>query len=185
VCVCVYMCVCVCVCVSKSITKSCLVGSWKDQRSTVTKQVPCQMVATSLKVFLDITPCQLVTSCQTTWCNISENFNNQAITVRSLFYGAVRNFRYALPYTKIPPSATWNMHATIPQHHRHLIIPLIYTVSAHRRPPQHRTGLQVCRLDVLSAACFIGSSVLPRRYWAYSDRFYLRMHVSPNDAKTK
>jgi len=29
--------------VSKRITKSWLVGSWKDQRSTSTRQVPCQM----------------------------------------------------------------------------------------------------------------------------------------------
>jgi len=190
VCICVYVyvyiyvCVCVCVCQRASQSPVWLVvGRIKDRQRLGRCRVRWQLM--SLKVFLDITPCQLVTSCQPTWRNILENFNNQAITVRSLFCGAVRNFCYALPYTKIPPSATWNVHATIPQHHRHLTIPLIHAVSAQRRPPQHRTGRQICRLDVLSAACFIGSSVLPRRYWVYSERFYLRMHVSPNDAKTK
>ena len=110
--------------------------------------------AMSLKVFLDITPCHLVTSFQSTRRNISENFNNQAITVRSLLCRAVRNFCYAVPYTKIRPSATWNVHATTPQHHRQLTIPLTHAISAQRRPPQHRTGWQMCRFDVLSGACF-------------------------------
>ena len=53
VCMCMYVSMCVCVyvsvCVSKSITKSCLVRSWKDQRSTASRQVPCQMQQCRLK----------------------------------------------------------------------------------------------------------------------------------------
>lgn len=112
--------------------------------------------AMSLKVFLYITPCHLVTSFQSTRRNISENFNNQAITVRSLFCGAVRNFCYAMPYTTIRPSAAWNVHATTPQHHRHLTIPLIHAISAQRRPPQHRTGLQMSFRCVISCMFHLG-----------------------------
>jgi hypothetical protein len=54
-----------------------------------------------------------------------------------------------MPYTKIPPSATWNVHATTPKHERNLTIRLIHAIIAQHRPPQNRTGWQKCRSDVL------------------------------------
>lgn len=140
----------------------------------------------SLEVFLDITSCHLVTSFQSTRRNFSENFNNQAITVRSLFRGAVRNFCYAMPYMKIRSSASGT--CMLQPHSTNDIWQSLWSTPSALSVVRLNTGLDgrcVC------SVCYelhvsLGSFVLPRRYWVYSECFtyestYLRTTLKRND----